>query len=447
MNDLKAVEPLRILFVDDEENILRSLKRLFMDEDFEVITAASGEEALEILKNNKDISLIVSDQRMPGLTGVDFLEKAKEIVPDALRIVLTGYADINAAVDAINRGGAYRYITKPWNDEELIQVLRDAAQRYSLLIENRRLTEIVKRQNEELKNWNTQLEVLVQEQTVDIQNRNKTLQKLNEQLKRNFRNSIEAFSSLIDMRDKSVSSHSKNVAAIARQTAIAMSQPEQAVSNIFVAALLHDIGKIGIPDLILMKDADRLNDHEKKEYKLHPIRGQVAVDAIEGFQEIGIFIRHHHERVDGCGYPDSLKKKAIPVGSRIIALADAVDRLANSSFSSAEKDYKKVISEIEFYLDTKFDRTIFHFMRPIVIKKMLTLATQGNSREVEIIHPDMLMIGMVLSRDVRSGTSLLLLAGGTVLDRKAITSLRRCYEIDPFKGIFVKKETIKEAEK
>ncbi|MEW6417013.1 MAG: HD domain-containing phosphohydrolase [Nitrospirota bacterium] len=427
----------KVLFVDDEENILRSLRRLLMDEDFEVITANSGEEALEILKNNHDIGLIVSDQRMPGLTGVDFLEKAKEIAPDALRIVLTGYADVNAAIEAINRGGAYRYITKPWKDEELIQVIRDAVQRYSLITENKRLTEIIKRQNEELKNWNTQLEVRVQEQTIDIQNQNKTLQELNEQLKRNFRNSIEAFSGMIEMRDKTVSSHSKNVAALARQTALSMSLPEHDISNIFVAALLHDIGKIGIPDSILMKDTDTLNDYERKEYELHPIRGQVAIDSIEGFQEVGILIRHHHERVDGLGYPDGLKKKAIPVGSRIIALADAFDRIANSSFSSARGNYEKIISEIEFYLDTKFDRIAFQSMRPIV-KKHISYA-QGYLDEVEI-HPDKLMPGMVLSRDVRSGTGLLLLAHGVVLDQKVIRGLQRYYEIDPFKnGIFVRR--------
>jgi len=426
-----------VLFVDDEENILKSLRRLLIDEGFEVITAGSGEEALEILKNNQEICLIVSDQRMPGLTGVDFLEKAKEMLPDALRIVLTGYADINAAIDAINRGGAYRYITKPWKDEELILIIREGVQRYSLIKENKRLTEIVNRQNEELKQWNTQLEVIVQEQTIDIQNQNKTLQKLNEQLKKNFRNSIEAFSSLIEMRDKSVSSHSKNVAALARQTAIAMSLSEQDVSNIMVAALLHDIGKIGIPDSVLIKNEDKLNDYEKKEYELHPVRGQVAVEAIEEFGEVGIFIRHHHERVDGFGYPDGLKKNAIPIGSRIIAMADAVDRIGRSGFSSAQKDYEKVISELESYLNTKFDQNVFQYMKPILLEKMKTLSIQVYSEEIEI-NPDKLLSGMILTRDVRSGTGLLLLAGGIVLDQKSIKGLQRFNRIDPFKCVFVR---------
>lgn len=433
----------KVLFVDDEGNILKSLKRLLLDEDFDVMTANSGTEALEILRNDPEIGLIVSDQRMPEMTGVDFLEKSKEISPDALRILLTGYADINAAVDSINRGGAYRYLSKPWKDEELIQVIKDAANRSSLLKENKRLAGIVKRQNEELRDWNTQLEVMVQQQTIDIQNQNASLIKLNEQLKGNFRKFLEVFSNLIEMRDKSVSSHSKNVAALARQTAMAMALSEQEITDILVASLLHDIGKIGIPDSILMKEVETLLAFERKEYELHPVRGQAAVSAISEFREAGIIIRHHHEQVDGLGYPDGLKKNNIPAGSRIIALADAVDRLANSGPSATKNDYNRALKHIEFYLNTKFDSDIFHFMRPFILEKIQVSAAQKASGEIEL-HPDKLMPGMVLSRDVRSGTGLLLLAGGIVLEQKSITGLRHYYRIDPPKsGVFVRQAQVK----
>ncbi|WP_291316625.1 response regulator [Desulfuromonas sp.] len=108
---------IHVLFVDDEKSILNALQRLLMEEDYEVITANSGEEGLEILREEERIGLIVSDQRMPGLSGAQFLEQAKEMAPEALRIMLTGYADINATIDAINKGGACRYISKPWDDQ------------------------------------------------------------------------------------------------------------------------------------------------------------------------------------------------------------------------------------------------------------------------------------------------------------------------------------------
>ena len=178
MNGIKAGAPIRVLFVDDEGNILRSIKRLFMEESYEVLTTNSGEKALELLKDGQDIGLIVSDQRMPGMLGVDLLKQASEISPDTLRIILTGYTDINAAIDAINKGGAYQYITKPWKDDDLIQIVRDAVYRYSLIRENKRLTEIVKRQNEELKQWNDQLQYRVQEQTIEIRESEQKFRKL-----------------------------------------------------------------------------------------------------------------------------------------------------------------------------------------------------------------------------------------------------------------------------
>jgi len=178
MNGIKPGAPIRVLFVDDEENILRSIKRLFMEESYEVLTTNSGEKALELLKDGQDIGLIVSDQRMPGMLGADLLKQASEISPDTLRIILTGYTDINAAIDAINKGGAYQYITKPWKDDELIQIVRDAVYRYSLIRENKRLTEIVKRQNEELKQWNDQLQYRVQEQTIEIRESEQKFRKL-----------------------------------------------------------------------------------------------------------------------------------------------------------------------------------------------------------------------------------------------------------------------------
>lgn len=430
-------KPAQILFVDDEENILRSLRRLLVDEELEVFIANSGEKALDVLRENPDICLIVSDQRMPGLTGVDFLERSRQVAPDALRILLTGYADITAAIDAINRGGAFRYITKPWKDEDLTQILKDAVMRSNLMRENKRLTEIVKRQNEELKQWSAQLEVMVQEQTIDIQNRSKELEQLNVQLQKNFRNSIEVFTNLMEMRDKTVSSHSKNVAALARQTAAAMSLEEKEITPIVVAALLHDIGKIGIPDGILSKPPELLSDIEQKEYEQHAVRGQVAVEALEEFRAVGIMIRHHHERVDGLGFPDGLKKNDIPIGSRIISLADAYDRLANSVLSPAKNDAQKALGEIEFHLGTRFDRTVFEFMRPFIASKVSQASPTEPPKELEV-HPDALKPGMVLSRDVKSGTGLLLLAKGIVLDEKRIAGLRHYYRIDPARtGVFI----------
>ena len=124
-----AEEPINILCVDDEENILKSLKRLFRREPFQVLTATSGKEGLDIIQNTGNIALILSDQRMPEMSGSVFLEAAKSLVPDVPRIILTGYADLQAASDAINQGGAYRILAKPWDDQELLEAVRSLIRR------------------------------------------------------------------------------------------------------------------------------------------------------------------------------------------------------------------------------------------------------------------------------------------------------------------------------
>lgn len=134
-----------ILFVDDEENIINSLIRLFRNEDYKVHTALGGQAGLNIIKEH-DISLIISDHRMPSMSGVEFLSKAKEIAPDTIRIMLTGYADLESTIAAINEGEVFRFINKPWNDEDLLMTVRQSLDYLDLLSANNRLTKTVKKQ-------------------------------------------------------------------------------------------------------------------------------------------------------------------------------------------------------------------------------------------------------------------------------------------------------------
>ena len=305
----------KVLFVDDEPNVLRALSRLFSEIPLRVITAGSGEAALQALRVHSDMSVIVSDHRMPSITGVEFLEQAKTLCPDAIRMLLTGYTDVNTAIESINRGAAFRYISKPWDDEELVQVVREAADRHGLVVENRRLTEIVREQNQELKRWSAELQYYVQEQTLDIEKKNETLQGLNKRLRKNFKDTITAFSKLIELRDGRARGHSKAVAELAHAIAVEAGIGSEERELIVIGALLHDIGKIGISDLVLVKTWEQMEDKEKREYMKHPVRGQTAIDTIEDLRNVGVIIRHHHEWVNGQGFPDGLKGDQIPLES------------------------------------------------------------------------------------------------------------------------------------
>jgi FixJ family two-component response regulator len=171
-----------ILIVDDERNILTALGRLFRKEPYRILTADNAEEALLILKQGEQPKVIISDQRMPKIDGAEFLALVKDILPDTIRIMLTGFSDINAAMEAINKGGIYRYILKPWNDQELKITVKRAIERYDLVQQNMGLTQELKQKNITLENLNQNLEQMVKERTSELE---KALDKnlvLNEQL-------------------------------------------------------------------------------------------------------------------------------------------------------------------------------------------------------------------------------------------------------------------------
>lgn len=166
-NDRDLKSP-TILLVDDEPYVLKTLKRIFRRESYQILTAGSGQEGLDILEK-QEVQLIVSDQRMPGMSGIEFLESAREINPDIVRILLTGYSDLKTAEEAINRVEIYRFLNKPWNDDDLKSTIRQGLKKLQLEQENRRLFKTIEEQNRKLKQWNEMLEQKVEERTRALQ--------------------------------------------------------------------------------------------------------------------------------------------------------------------------------------------------------------------------------------------------------------------------------------
>jgi response regulator RpfG family c-di-GMP phosphodiesterase len=426
---------INVLLVDDEENILKSLQRLLMDEEFEIHTAGSGDEGLALLMELTNVGLIVSDQRMPGMNGAEFLGRTREIAPDAMRILLTGYSDITATIDAINKGGACRYVAKPWNDGELLLIIRDAVRQYSLIAENRRLNEIVRQQNEELQEWNRNLKGRVLEQTTAIRQKNEELRDLLKKVKENYTEIIAAFSGLVELQSGKHKQHARNVAELSVNAAKELGISGDDLESIRIAALLHDIGEIGIPERILIMSPDAMNADELRQYQQHTVRGQMAIDAIEDLRPVGRLIRHHHENFDGGGFPDRLSGDAIPVGARIIAFADCLDR-ASETCAGDVADLSLV--KAGFLLGKRLDPALQAAFRKVA---KYTYFSMGDERKelVEMeLDPRELKEGMLLARDVSSGSGILLLSRGITLDEIKLAAIKRNYQLDaPSHGVFV----------
>jgi response regulator RpfG family c-di-GMP phosphodiesterase len=165
----------RVLCVDDERNVLRALERIFMDDDYEILTACSGEEGLELLQAAPQVQVVISDYRMPGMNGVEFLKEVYRAHPKSVRIVLSGYADTAAVVAAINEGQIYKFIPKPWNDDELRMTVVKALESFRIQQRNEELAEELRVRNEELRDLNSNLERLVYDRTSQLSRHNDAL--------------------------------------------------------------------------------------------------------------------------------------------------------------------------------------------------------------------------------------------------------------------------------
>lgn len=424
----------QILCVDDEVSILKSLRRVLIDEECEIFIATSGDEGLAILREEKNIALIISDQRMPVMTGVEFLKQAKIIAPAAYRVMLTGYADINATMDAVNHGEIWRYIAKPWDDEQLILLVRDAIRHYNLENENKHLQSVIETKNQQLKDWNDRLKQRVLSQTNLIREKHENLAQQNRNLRDSFEQNLLAFSNLSALRDDSQRNHSFSTASIATKAGTLLALDSAELKNIRAAALLHGIGKLAIPDELLQKAEEDLTANEKEIFNSYTVRSQTAIGAIADLHEAGQIIRHITEEFDGKGSPDHLSAENIPVGSRIIAIAEYVDRKFKSGRFALYDSLAQVIELCMTHAGTRFDPKLI----PIVAEAAELHYAQNDSEETKIdreeLYPIDLKEGMIVSRDVYSGTGILLLKQGSALSRESISALKRYYETDPPEG-------------
>lgn len=381
-----------LLFVDDEENILSSLTRLFRREGYGIFTATSGAAGLEILKQQK-ISLILSDQRMPEMIGAEFLRLSREIVPDAVRIMLTGHSDINAAMEAINNGGVYRFITKPWDDEEIKLTVRDALRNYELVHENMELLELTRRQNAELKDLNQNLEKKVEERTTEVR-------RLYSELNESFFDAIWAFVGILEVYDHYLGGHSKRVAAMTRAIALEMGIGGNEVDIFEAAALLHDIGLIAAPKQLLTKPTNTLSKDELPIIQQHPILGQEMLKQVANLKPVGMLIRHHHERLSGRGYPDRLVGDDIPIGVRIISLCDTFDELQNKRGSSKSVPAQEVLKIFRADTSGSFDPDVMNILQAHV--ERLEEADSGQS-SVGKINKSQVSVGKINKSQISAG--------------------------------------------
>src|SRR3954468_13209911 len=296
----------RLLFVDDEPFVLKALKRTFELEGYEVVTATRPADALQILGGGSEFVVIGSDYRMPEMDGAEFLQRAREIAPQSYRLLISAVEEFEAAVDAVNRGEMFRFIPKPWKQGDLLQIVRGAADEYHLRRNYQEMTTLLHSKNAALESLNESLERRVHERTSNL---------------------IDGLVAALDQRGAE-QTHSRKVAAWAVRLGEQMGLDKDRLATLEQAALIHDVGKIGIPDSILGK-VTKLLPEEWEQMKRHPELGYRMLAGIPYLEQARGIVIQHHERWDGKGYPFGFRGEQIHPGARILHVAEAYEAITN----------------------------------------------------------------------------------------------------------------------
>ena len=389
----------RILVVDDEKVVLVSLRETLRLQGYEVFAVEDPVEALQLIQKTA-FSVILSDQQMPTLTGLEFLAQAKEIQPHSVRILITAVLSLSTVIAAINKGEVYRFIVKPWLREELLVTIKNAVQRYELVSTNSLLHKQSIAMNQQLA---SQLAML------DAQNRQ--LDRLNQTLQQNLDGSIQLCLKTMETFYPLLGQQARRVFALCQAMAEDLSLSNEQRHVLEISSRLCDIGLVRVPrDLIRnwQQTPDNLNDGELALIELHPVLGQQIVAFVEKLEGVGTTIRAHHERYDGTGYPDRLSDEQIPWLARLLAVAVAY---VSSASDELGLEFVKTNSGAAFDPDAvrAFMRCLPHASVP------------RSQREVLLSE---LQPGMVVAQGIYTAHSILLIPEGQVLTEPHINLVR-----------------------
>jgi response regulator RpfG family c-di-GMP phosphodiesterase len=318
----------RALVVHGQPEALGELTEILSAPQLAVDTARSTTEALHKV-SAQDYAVIVSDHKPPELNGLELLERTIAFCPDAMRIVILGDADAIAQAELKPLGTIFRFFARPWERRQLVGIVAEGLKLHKLEREQRDLIKKLGAEYQKLQKREKLLDVVVRERT-------KELQESYEKLKAANRQALLGLAEAIEAKDAYTKGHCGRVAAYALALAAEAGYPEDGMEALEFASFLHDIGKIGIRDAVLLKPGP-LDDKEWEHMRTHPIKGYEIASQIDMLKATMPCIRNHHERWDGKGYPDGLRGTDIPLSARIVAIADAYDAMAT------DRPYKKAL--------------------------------------------------------------------------------------------------------
>lgn len=404
-----AADAHTILIVDDEPPTLLVLRFIFRREGYHVLTAETAAEAMALL-NRQPVSLVIVDQNMPDMTGIELLKQIRQKWPDTFRVLFTAYADAATIANAINEGHVFHYVTKPWDNDHLRAVVREGVRRHELTHNRRQLGARVLRQTAQLQARNVSLEQIVAERTAEVEAKNAALEET-------LLGVVRTLSGILEMRGIGPKGHALRVSQGCEWIGNRLNLPPERRLELSMAATLHDIGKVSLPDDLVRKDPFAFTRVEAAMYREHPLLGQAMLSGIRQLEGVGRIIRCQGEWYNGAGYPDGLVGEQIPIGSRIIAVVDAYEERRDESL-------------LQQGIGRRFDPQV----TTLLVEYLAEHPALPQGEGVCALAPHELREGMKLLNDVYTGRGLLLVGGGKAIDKPTLEKIQNFNRIDPITG-------------
>lgn len=403
-----------ILIVDDEPVVLMALQQTLEREKFHVVACASPTKALAIVAE-RDFAVIISDQKMPEMLGLDFLIETRKIRPRASRILITAVLSLPTIVDAINKGEIFRFVAKPWLREELIATVRNAVHRHELVTQNEILQAETQRLNAELTEANTALAAQVK----DLEQQRQHLDQANHELATNYEHSLELCRRILTTYDPILGGQAKALVEFAGHMAESEHFDEAERHALRSAAWLCDLGLIGVPREMLRAFRSRVEELTERERALlhnHPVYSQTLASFVDDSSGVGEVIRAHHERYDGQGYPDGLGGESIPWVARCLAVAVGFVESGLPKPAAIEM----VLAESGKAYDPEAVRLF------LKVTNLVQMPSQVREVTLQDLEP-----GMVLATGIYSPHGLLLIGEGQELSPGMIAKIRSHNQVMP----------------
>ncbi|MDQ3803441.1 MAG: response regulator [Acidobacteriota bacterium] len=320
----------RVLIADDEREI-REVLRDLLNPTYDCTTVSSAEEALAELRAT-GFDLVISDIMMSGMSGLEMIPHVRRLLPDAVVIMISGVQTVESAIEAL-RAGAFDYIMKPFDIQHVEAAVRRALEHHSLRVAKRR--------------YETYLEEMVEQRTSELDRALRSLEDA-------YRTTLKALTAALETRDSETHGHSERVVNFSLRLGREMGLDAEQMRSLEFGSLLHDIGKIGVPDAILRKPA-ALTEAEWMKMREHPLHGQKILRGIEFLEGAARVVAQHHEKWDGTGYPLGLRAEQIDLNARIFAVADAFDAMISDRVYRRGRSYEEAAAELDAFSGRQFD--------------------------------------------------------------------------------------------